>query len=134
MSGLGGDKTSYRKTPHHHDDPLVLLERIRAKPDSRTETDSGYSDSVVEGVNSTQPISWGRLLRLDVSKGSGIDLADRHGNFPASRPQGYIFGRDYECGESNRGPALWLADETTLVDGFSKTWSSIIHLYPIVTA
>lgn len=50
----------------------------------------------VEGE--TDLISWGSLLSVDLSRWPGLILANRPGNLPACKPQGYILGRDSECG------------------------------------
>lgn len=90
-------------------DTHAVLGRRRARPDSKLEisrTKSGHSSFVSEGVRSTDPITWGHLFPVGQYKGPGTDLADRHGSFEAPKPQGYIVGRDPECGESRHTSTL----------------------------
>lgn len=110
MSEPTEDETSDRKLPYHHDDSdahgdFIAKRKIHGRLEI-SETKSRYSGFVDEDISSTDPIIWGRLLPVDEYNGPGIDLADRHGSLQAFKPQGYIVGRDSECGESHRTSTL----------------------------
>lgn len=98
------DETSHRRPPHNRDgldtDGPVKLRKTHDRLET-SKPESPHSDVVDEGVSSTDPILWGRLFDLGTGKiGSPIALNDRREEFPASKPQGYIVGRDSGCGES----------------------------------
>lgn len=104
MSAFSENEISDRKKPHGRDDArAALLLAMKSKLGKETpQTKPDHSGSVDEGVIRTDLGIWGRLLAVDKSKWAGIVLADRREDFPASKPQGYLVGRDSECGESYR--------------------------------
>lgn len=130
------DETSDRKKPYRQDDTHVSLQ-FRNKSDFRTATPQtilDHSGSEDEGVSGTDPRIWGRLLAVDETKWAGIVLADRREDFPASKPQGYLVGRDSECGESYSCHLSKCTHKTVLINVCAKIWSSNTHMYRIATA
>lgn len=79
----------YQRTPEEHQDDS--LRRSHA-PVGEVEDHTGL-------------VTWGSLLSADLSRWPGLILADRPGNLPTCKPQGYILGRDSECGGYNA--LLW---------------------------
>lgn len=71
-----------------------MLEISKTKVDHSGFVDKGVSNPVLI------ILVWGHLFPTKGYRGAGINLADRHESFPGSKPQGYIIGRDSECGES----------------------------------
>lgn len=52
-------------------------------------------------VDNAGEIVWGSLFPLDLSRWPRLMLAERPGDLPTCKPQGYVLGRDSECGRYN---------------------------------
>ncbi|KAI7783886.1 hypothetical protein LA080_011148 [Diaporthe eres] len=88
-----------RKTADYHDGRYSTSGSIRARSDDKTKTikiNSPHSGLVDKVLGRTDPAFWGCLLPQD-SNWPRTVLADRHESFPASKSQGYIVGRCFEC-------------------------------------